>query len=55
MFHSHSLQAYAATINQAVDQLLTNLQAVAASGKQVDILLQLSQLTMQVVGFAAVG
>ena len=55
MFHSQSLQAYAGTINQALDQLVSSLKAVASSGHPVDILQQLSQLTMQVIGTAAFG
>lgn len=55
MFHAQPLAAYAKTINGAVDQLLHNLQLVSESGKEVDIVQQLSQLTMQVIGAAAFG
>lgn len=55
MFHTQPLTAYAETINEAVDQLLDNLKAVADSGTDVNIVQQLSQLTMQVIGAAAFG
>ena len=55
MFHSDSLSAYAGTINKAVDALISNLTAVAKSGKEVNIFTQLGQMTMQVTGAAAFG
>ena len=55
MFHSENLSAYAGTINKAVDELITNLSAVAKSGKEVNIFTQLGQMTMQVTGAAAFG
>ena len=55
MFHTQPLIHYAKTINEAVDQLLVNLQGFAESGKEVNIVQQLSQLTMQVIGAAAFG
>ena len=55
MFHTHPLTAYAETINEAVDQLLDNLNVVADSGTDVNLVQQLSQLTMQVIGAAAFG
>ncbi|KAL3136633.1 hypothetical protein ABBQ38_005874 [Trebouxia sp. C0009 RCD-2024] len=55
MFHTKPLMAYAETINEAVDQLLDNLKSVAESGSEVNIVQQMSQLTMQVIGAAAFG
>ena len=55
MFHTQPLAAYAKTINKAVDQLLDNLKAVAESSSEVNIVQQMSQLTMQVIGAAAFG
>ncbi len=55
MFHSENLSAYAGTINKAVDELITNLSAVAKSCKEVNIFTQLGQMTMQVTGAAAFG
>ena len=55
MFHSHNLSGYAATINQAVEQLIANLKVAASEGRQVDILQQLGQMTLQVTGAAAFG
>ncbi len=55
MFHSAQLSAYAGTIDQAVDELVTKLSAVAKSGKEVNIFQPLGQMTMQVIGTAALG
>ena len=55
MFHSHNLAAYASTINRAVEQLIANLKVAASEGRQVDILQQLGQMTLQVTGAAAFG
>lgn len=55
MFHTKPLTAYAKTINEAVDQLLDNLNSVAESSSEVNIVQQMSQLTMQVIGAAAFG
>lgn len=55
LFHHQSLTAYSSIINKSVDRLIANLQAAAAAGKQVDILQQLGQMTMQVTGAAAFG
>ena len=52
MFHSHQLSQYAAIINTAVDSLIGKLSSVARSGKEVDIMQQLGQMTMQVTGAA---
>ena len=53
MFHNDNLKEYAGTINQAVDDLINNLRAVAKTGEQVDMHGQLGRLTMQVIGAAA--
>ena len=55
MFHTQPLTAYDKKINKAVDQLLDNLKLVAVSGSEVNLVQQLSQLTMQVIGAAALG
>lgn len=55
MFHSNHLSQYASTINSAVDGLIGTLTAIAKSGKDVDIMQQLGQMTMQVTGAAAFG
>ena len=55
MFHSDQLSQYAAVINSAVDSLILKLSSVAKSGKDVDIMQQLGQMTMQVTGTAAFG
>lgn len=55
MFHTHNLAAYADTINQSVDQLIANLKVAASAGKEVNIMQQLGQMTLQVTGVAAFG
>ena len=55
MFHSHNLKEYTSITNQAAEQLISNLQVAASSGKPVDILQQLGQMTMRVLGVAAFG
>ena len=55
MFHSKQLNQYADIINTAVDSLLANLSTVAKSGKEVDIMQQLGQMTLQITGAAAFG
>lgn len=55
LFHTHSLSAYAATINRSVEQLIANLKAAAVEGKEVNIMQQLGQMTLQVTGAAAFG
>ena len=55
MFHSHHLATYAETINQAVDDVIMNLDQLAESGEQVDMFRQLGRMTMQVIGAAAFG
>lgn len=55
MFHTNNLSAYASTINQSVDQLIRNLKAAAVAGKEVNIMQQLGQMTLQVTGAAAFG
>lgn len=55
MFHSHHLATYAETINQAVDDVIVNLDQLAESGEQVDMFRQLGRMTMQVIGAAAFG
>ena len=55
MFHNNSLTEYAGVINQAVDDLISNLQSAAQTGEQVDMRQQLGRLTMQVIGGAAFG
>ena len=55
MLYSHNLSEHAATINQAVEQLIANLKVAASEGRQVDILQQLGQMTLQVTGAAAFG
>ena len=48
MFHSASLASYDSLINAAVDDLLRNLDALAAQGQLVDMHRQLGNMTMQV-------
>ena len=55
MFHTHHLTAYAETINQAVDDMIVNLDSCADKGEQVDMRQQLGRLTMQIIGAAAFG
>ena len=55
MFHNDNLKEYAGIINQAVDDLINNLQVAAMTGEQVDMHAQLGRLTMQVIGAAAFG
>ena len=55
MFHNGNLRACAQIINQAVDDLLINLQSAAKTGEQVDMHQQLGRMTMQVIGAAAFG
>ena len=45
MFHNN-LGAYAEVINQAVSDLLTNLQHAAQTGEQIDVHQQLGRMTM---------
>ncbi len=55
MFHNNNLAAYAGVINQAVNDLISNLQSAAKTGEQIDMHQQLGRMTMQVVGEAAFG
>ena len=55
MFHNHNLSAYADLINQAADDLISNLRSAAETGEQVDMHCQLGRMTMQVIGAAAFG
>ena len=55
MFHNVHLAAYAEVINQAVTDLIDNLQPFAKTGEQVDMHRQLGRMTMQVIGAAAFG
>ena len=48
MFHSASLATYDPVINTALDDLLRNLDAVAAQGQLVDMHRLLGNMTMQV-------
>ena len=53
MFHSASLAAYDSVINTALDDLMHNLDALAAQGPLVDMHRQLGNMTMQVGGPAS--
>ncbi|KAL3159252.1 hypothetical protein ABBQ32_011220 [Trebouxia sp. C0010 RCD-2024] len=55
MFHSNHLSQYSGIINTAVDGLIGTLSAIAKSGKEVEIMQHLGQMTMQVTGAAAFG
>ena len=55
MFHSSQLSQYSAIINTALDGLNDTLRDIAESGKDVDIMQHLGQMTMQVTGAAAFG
>lgn len=55
MFHSDHLSQYSPIINAAVDGLIGTLSAIAKSGKEVDIMQHLGQMTIQVTGAAAFG
>lgn len=55
MFHTAPLQAYADTINTAVDALMANVEHFVKTGQQFDICCHLGRLTMQVIGAAAFG
>ncbi|KAK9820625.1 hypothetical protein WJX72_012453 [[Myrmecia] bisecta] len=55
LFHTSSLVSYDPIMNQALDTLLANLEAPAASGEPVDMWNQLGRMTMQVLGTAAFG
>jgi cytochrome P450 len=55
LFHTASLESYAPIINEAVTQLLGNLEHVAKQQEEVDLWRQFGRLTMQIIGRSAFG
>ena len=55
MLYTQSLSAYATIINRSVEQLIANLKMAAAAGREVDVMQQLGQMTLEITAAAAFG